>query len=261
MSLRAYIAEGGNAEDGVDGFKETVVYRVDGLTGDTSTWLDRALQADGLPARYQAHPSRLGAVVTRRVATPDGPDAVRVVITYSVPTGSGLQLEPDVDPGVVELGVQVSSEVVTTDVNGDPVIVRYDEQTEDIFGDIQIVTNSQVVEVERQAAQAVASLTRVESVYPFDKALDYTGRVNKLAVFGKPAGTWLCTGITARTEDRGQTYEVTYSFAYKPDGWEVEAVYIDDETNRPPSDLVDGYGRKRVQVQGDAIFQQLGVSF
>lgn len=260
MTLRAYIAEGGSAEDGVDGFKETVVYRVDGLTGDRATWLDRALQADGLPARYQAHPSRLGAIVTRRSATPDGPDAVRIAVSYSVPQGSGLQLEPDVDPGVVELGATVTTEVVTRDIEGNPIVVTYDKPTE-FDGDTVYVEDNQAVEVEKQVAQATASVERIESRYPFDNALKYTGTVNKFPAFGKPAGTWLCTGIEARTEDRGITYSVRYSFVYKPDGWLFEAVYIDDETNRPPVDLIDGKGRKFVRVQPEEDLRQLGVTF
>lgn len=260
MTLRAYITAGAQAEDGVDGFSESVVYRVDGLTGEQSTWLDRALQADGLPARYQAHPSRVGAIVTRRVATPDGPDAVRVAVTYSVPTGSGLQLQPDVDQGVVELGATVTSEVVSTDIDGQPIVVIYDKPTES-GGDTLYVETQQAVEAEKQTATATASVERVESRYPFDKALQYTGKVNRFPVFGKPAGTWLCTGIEARTEDRGQTYSVRYTFVYKADGWEFEAIYIDDETGRPPVDLIDGRGRKRVKIQGEEDFRNLGVSF
>lgn len=260
MALRAYIAEGGSAEDGTDGFRETVIYRVDGMTGDQATWLDRALQASGLPARFQAHPSRRGAIVTKRTATPDGPDAVRISILYSVPQGSGLQLDTDSGSGVLEVDATVTSEVVTLDINDNPITVTYDKPTED-DGDTVLVADTQAIEANKQVAQMVLRRTRNESRARDDLARRYVGTVNRFSVWGYAAETILCTAIRSRSTDNGLTYEVAYEFQYNPRGWKFEAVYIDDETNRPPVDLIAGRGRKYVQVQPVEDFRRLPVSF
>ena len=60
-------------------------------------------------------------------------------------------------------------------------------------------------------------------------------------------GCWLCMGINANTNDSGLTYDVAYTFAYRPryyapdleewfGGWIPKAVFIDPSTGRPPAD-------------------------
>jgi hypothetical protein len=65
----------------------------------------------------------------------------------------------------------------------------------------------------------------------------------------KQEGVWLLTSINAITNDAGVTYDVNYSFAFRPrqvvnvsglpstiDGWASTYVFIDPSTGRPVPD-------------------------
>ena len=86
--------------------------------------------------------------------------------------------------------------------------------------------------------------------YPIPE-YDYVNRYYKER-FGinddlKSAGSWLCTGINAVTNDTGVTYDVTYSFAFRKkkevdgragyyQGWSGVYVFIDPANSRPIAD-------------------------
>ena len=78
-------------------------------------------------------------------------------------------------------------------------------------------------------------------------------------------GCWLCTGINASTNDSGVTYDVSYSFAFRPSvevggdeylkGWNAEAVFIDPATGRPPKDL----GERVSGLSGEAAWRSVQI--
>jgi hypothetical protein len=72
---------------------------------------------------------------------------------------------------------------------------------------------------------------------------------------------WLCMGINAQTNDSGLTYDVSYTFAYRPPytadvgefgGWVPRVVFIDPTTGRPPSDAAgdETYGEGSILYPG-----------
>ena len=124
--------------------------------------------------------------------------------------------------------------------------------------------------------QPTTTLTasRVESVSPGQKSKTYVGKVNSGTWSLDPgclAREWLCTGIDGSSNDRGSTWNVTYSFEYKPrivdddrlTGWDARVYYIDPDTGRPPSDCNSGdnkgEGYKVVQIYDEINFNALGL--
>ena len=95
------------------------------------------------------------------------------------------------------------------------------------------------------------------------RKLIYEGHVNMntwgLVPDSSEPKTWLCTGIGARTQDRGITYDVTYNFQYRADTWDHTIRFLDPGTGQPPSDLVEGTGYKDVQVYLTADFNLLNL--
>lgn len=107
----------------------------------------------------------------------------------------------------------------------------------------------------------------------YTRKMTYEGKVNsagwtpipnRIELFNQ--GCWLCTGINASTNDSGVTYDVSYSFAYRPPltgtygmtqigGWNAEAVFIDPSTGRPPKDV----GERVEGLSGDAAWRAVRI--
>jgi len=97
---------------------------------------------------------------------------------------------------------------------------------------------------------------------PSQKAIDYVGYVNSgpWSLHRSAAqGTWLCTGITGRSDDGRVSWTVTYSFQYRPDTWSITRLFIDPDTGKPPADLIAGVGIKTIKPYGLRNFSLLGL--
>lgn len=112
--------------------------------------------------------------------------------------------------------------------------------------------------------QAVITYKGIEqSDVPILLQQEYIGRTNSAFWNGGEANTWLCADITATARDLsrigGKPYEWdwNFSFQYDPAGWAPQAIYIDPQTNKPPTNLVDGVGIKNVITQPSVDFNVL----
>ncbi len=89
--------------------------------------------------------------------------------------------------------------------------------------------------------------------------LPYIGKINSIDwVEVDDAFCWFCTGIRSVGSNRAIYWENEYTFQYNPDGWDVHAVFLDEETGRPPIDL-DSAGDKWVSIYETANFNLLGL--
>lgn len=262
-TVEANLLDGWTIEDGTSGFSETRVYDVYGLAGDVSARMYAALNDPAIPARGDPHPIVAGILVTRRSATPlEKADAARVSVTYSRPSSNIASNEPGEDPGVIEIGATLQNATTVLDNEGNQVRVQYtEEETDEVTGDITYTTLSQGGVAEYQQPVVLLSETRLESAPPLELARAYVGTVNRTRIWGYGAEQLLCTRIQGVSSDKGITYEVSYEFLANSVDWKAEFTYLDEDTGRPPDDLVTGVGIVRASVYPLADFRKLRLSF
>jgi len=176
-------------------------------------------------------------------------DTARCTLTYdhrdAADEASGGEEDSD-----IEVGASLVGEEVNTDINGNVMTVSYADHPD------------QSGLVSRLRPEVTMNYTRRESSSPGAKARSYVGTVNDGGWKfdpGSAARTWLCTGIVGRSADGGDSWQVTYSFQYNPDGWGARVIWMDPDTGRPPSDLVDGTGIKTYQIYEPKAFNGLGL--
>lgn len=61
------------------------------------------------------------------------------------------------------------------------------------------------------------------------------------------ARTWWCADAKATSSDGGLTYNFDITFHYRKETWDFLVTYINPDDGKPPKDLVDGTGYKKVQ--------------
>ena len=84
------------------------------------------------------------------------------------------------------------------------------------------------------------------------------GKVNDGPFMGNPAREWMCMGASWTIEDAAVSnnrYQFVFEFQHNPDTWDATAVFIDARTGKPPPDLVEGEGIKRVEVHESENFE------
>lgn len=92
---------------------------------------------------------------------------------------------------------------------------------------------------------------------------NYQGHVNvwEWTPISKTYGarTWLCIGITWRTTDRRDTYNIVVQFKFKFDTFDAEVAYKDPHSGKVPKDIFNqtpnAYRREAIQREAD--FDQL----
>lgn len=178
-----------------------------------------------------------------------------------------------------------------TDYQGTPIVLQYTYPPDpDIYGEKAGLMEETGVMVDKLMPEQTVEIARTEwgptfGLMPGDdisgnildrKAL-YEGKINSDMFLPVPnkipspedkharPGCWLCTGINASTNDSGVTYDVSYSFAFRPSvevgggeylkGWNAEAVFIDPATGRPPKDL----GERVSGLSGEAAWRSVQI--
>ncbi len=247
--VQSNLPDGTRLEQTDQGYQLTIVHEVTGLTGTGADRLYDALSATGIPAYGSASTiTGLTALkVVSRTVEPSGVTNARVTIVYRKPTPEE-QPDPtnDDDAPVETITASLASVKTNLDYNGALITVTHNGV-------------SQNAEVEKQLPVVVMKYRRRETQRPFTRAIDNVGKTNNTTFEGRAARTVLCTNITGESDDGGATYTVDYEFQYVPETWDALVYWIDPETNRPPADLVDGVGYKRVQIYDTADFAGLSL--
>lgn len=159
-------------------------------------------------------------------------------------------IPPD-DDGDAITTVGAVVEIVETefDKNGDEITVQRNSTSPEIIQPVQY----------RRPAPILES-SRYEVSSPRTRAETFVGKLNSLSWNGYAAETVLCTGIVGTTRDRGVSYDVRYSFEYKPNGWTTTVVFIDEDTGRPIANLVDNESKKTIDLYDAVSFSSLNIT-
>jgi hypothetical protein len=242
-----------------DGYVLSEQFTVTNLSGPIAARPLEAITATGI-TRGAAHASVPGILADEISATLISPTIARVSVTYrplnfeAVPPSGGGTNEAE-----LEVGASVQIEETNLDAAGNVLVVSADVETVDENNEPYTETVAQEVRVSRQVPNATIRFRRRENDSPFYKATEYVGTVNGVAWAGAGPRQWLCTAIRGVSSDGGDTYDVTYEFHHRVGTWDASIIYKDPETDLPPDNLVDGVGRKTVQIYPIKAFDSLGV--
>ena len=173
-----------------------------------------AIDAPGVPVLYASHPSSRWMYVASKTATPKGgPFTFEVTVNYDYPKNN-TQYESDPgDPLLVPMEVEFThvtgNEQIDHAINGYP------------------ITNSAGESFDppptRDVSDLVLRITRNESAFDSQRAMQYKDAVNS-DWFGEFApGRARCTGFSGRQMHAADiTYwQVSYEFQIRSDGWEL----------------------------------------
>jgi len=246
------------------GWTITRIATVDGVVGTGEQIVFNAYQAlvgAGVDINTN-HPIIPLCVVTEIVPTALSSDQVVFRITYQ---------QYNFHTAVIEVGNSVSQVETDKDVDGKLQTVEYDYPADYEYNtDLQGITKTQPGYIQKIQPEPPISITRTELITGIDltaKKLEYEGTVNDGPWRLDPsaeAKTWLCTGIGGRSEDNGISYDVTYTFIYRKDGWDDTIRFVDPNTGQTPSDIVEGHtynlsgvGSKPVKTYAEKNFDAL----
>lgn len=243
--------------DIIDGFSGRLTRRgweydrIARVTNLTATGHARAEEAVAALAAHtesvqigSQHPTSGGTYCEEIVPEHESTDIMTLRLVYRPPEDND-GAPSEVEDFVIQVGTTLEQAQVNTDSTGEPITVEYDGKTQGCMVSIGVPKSSAVIE-------------SVEAVSPADLSRDYVGKVNSVgwAVDGSAeARTWRCDSIVGTSTDRGETFKVRREYSYDPDTFDQRVVYIDPDTGRPPSDVVEGTGAKKVQVYEEVDLQ------
>jgi hypothetical protein len=221
-----------------------------------------ALSAPGLPAINSVHPVFTDSYLVSRSPKWIANGKVEVTLEWqpsdSDPAGSTLPPGASGGSGgTIRVGVSLAEESKCKDRQGNAVELEY--------------TNPKTGKAEeaqsgvwtKRVPRVMAEFIRTEDESPLQKAKEFVGTVaNSGWRFDPGVGNykWMCTGISGDSNDRGETYVVTYSFEYNEDGFDPLVVYTIDGKPAPKWDegvnattaskIVDVYAPKDFNTLG-----------
>lgn len=189
-----------------------------------------------------------------KVSNEKGLTSGRVQLTASwfqfVAPANDPQEQPDDDgAGVSTVGSVVETVQTEFDSAGAEITVKRDASSPDLIQPVQY-----------RKPRSVAEFSRWEQNSPQSRADTYVGKLNSAVWNGYAAGTVLCSGIVGTTRDGGDTYDVRYEFEIDANGWDETVVYIDEDTGRPISPLVDTVSKKTVTLYTSISFSGLNIT-
>ena len=91
----------------------------------------------------------------------------------------------------------------------------------------------------KQQAIVVVTLRRLESQHPLEKVKKFTDKINSRRFLNSAQRTWMCTSITADSNDGNQTFQVSYVFEFREETWDVDLFFTNKETGEIPLDVKD----------------------
>ena len=242
------VVEGSRLRRTNKGFEDTRVFVVEGLTnGADVTVAAQILDSGVVPVYGELHPDIDTIVVLTIDSKIEKPGIVRLTFAYGDPSWFDLADPDDLDQDSVEIDITAA-------------LVQQSTQKDATGADLEVAyeTIEQVATVSVGRPQTVLSFARVEETYASSKARTYVGKVN-LGVFqGAAEKTMLCQSISSKkiATDR---YNVLYSFLYDPNTHQTDIWFIDQNTGRPPADLVADTGKKTVDVYEAVNFAPLNL--
>lgn len=97
-----------------------------------------------------------------------------------------------------------------------------------------------------------------DTIVPWVIADFLIATVNNTTWNNKPAREWMCTEVSwEMLRLKPRRYRFGFEFQHNPDGWDPQVVFIDPRTQRPPQELVPGFGYKTIVYYKPVNFNQM----
>ena len=209
------------------------------------------------------HPAVPNCYLTDFNPKPESSEVVTVEITYKENAVGDGGSTGDPNAKEIEIGTSVSQGETNKDFVGEPVVLEY-TYPEDYKGDEKKrgVTVLQGGLLQKLIPESTIRVTIKNQVSPGALSRAYVGYTNDgpwTLDMECVADQWLCTSITGRSSNGGATYTVLYEFAYRSDGWQPTAVFINPDDGKPPPDLEDELGSILVALYGQKDLNSLNL--
>lgn len=236
-------------------FERTAV--VTGVTGDGHEKLLNAMNTAGIPVLGTAHPSAPATYLREAIPTADDSSTVRIRLIYADPMNmSHRQLI-----NTIEVGGTLSQVETEFDRFGTMMYTTYTYPVGHSHNAGEMIDQPSLVSL--LIPEHTITKSRLEYGSPGPVAKDFVGTVNAAGWNLDPAaalGTWLCTGITGRSNDGGSSFVATYSFQYRGDTWKTEIRFKDPVCGVGPMDLIANVGYKTYEIYNIMNFNLLGLA-
>lgn len=247
-----------------DGDTAVRAFMVTEIRANGDAVLIEATRTSGIPRTGDAHPTlgdnvQVTDVTAQKIASDN--KKAKVFVTYK--TLKLGQSSPN-EAAQTQISVSASTQSVDTNkffkTNGteDIILLKYKYPAGKAPDGVQEV--EQVGIVTKQVPLIVARFSRQETDLPLAKILKFQGKVNASNFGGGKKRTWLCTDISTNSEDNGQTFSISYEFTYNSDTWDPLVVFIDPDSDRPPTDVLSqSDAAKRFKIYETANFNALNL--
>ena len=258
MAVKLDLIDGNAGRQTEEGLELTRIAVVTGVTGAAHKKLINALAVEGMPTIGSGHPDLATCKLRTIELDSVTGDTIKLRLQYSQRAQGGDWYPPPEEPAQIEVGSSLTQVETNKDIDGNLITVEYTYPDDYKLDEkLQGKTIKQCSLVSRMTPETTLIFHTTEYVSPGYKSKQYTNRVNDSVWQSGDAKTWLCTGIVGRSNDGGATFKVTYTFQYREDGWDEEAMFIDPNTGRPPEDVEDGVGIKKIKSHKTANFDAI----
>jgi hypothetical protein len=260
MSIHADLINTGELIEASAGTTQTLMYMVDGVSGDEHSRRTNALKASGLPRMGEPHRTIPSIQVIERRVTPvdDSPGAFYVTVRWGTPSASSVNATTiSGNYGPVEWSGRPSSSTVETERDANGTVMKIDYRGKPIFRRIRVITGiitygpsdyfgaTSIARVQKDIGLMDLSASRWERANPEITAATFANFTNNGRWRVYPTGTVLTAGMSFRSDPAGG-YRVEYLFTYNPLSWAFEdSISIEGLT---PEDARIGNGIKRFNI-------------
>lgn len=222
----------GTISKGSDGVTTLLrVFIVEGVSGTATTRPATAFEATGIPDVGDQHPDYSAFYCHNKTQEVLEPTTYRIKCEYKDSNNYR-----NVDSGSqVSIGATVQTQRTNKDKDGSVIQVgSLDPDADPKPVETKTTKYKQGAMVDKQVPVLALNYSRLETSDPTSTIKSYVGKRNSGSFNGFAAKELLCTRITARSNDGGNTYEMEYEFQYDPNKWDATVTYIDPETGVPP---------------------------
>lgn len=254
MAVTIDIVDGGSGKLTADGWEFTRVAVIKGVTGDGDARIYNAVvELVGVTGDIgAAHPTVLTTFLAEINAEPDATDIIRARLLYRTNQGTLTTNPTDPEDVLIRIGGRLMDRETNKDRHGELMEVRY----VDGAGNTRKQTGTVGVLRPEYSLRFEVVMTAAE--LPGQVAKQFLGKVNSPGWWHDPETAadykWLCTAVDGESRDGGATYQMTFEFQYREEGWDTTVAYNDPETGRVPPDVVDDLGIVDFEMYDDVDF-------
>lgn len=229
------LVEGHRYTDVLSGFEIIRIFRVGDLVDVPNRQLIEAVNDPAVPLLGATYPGTTGILCVKRDVSPDGPNAARVVLTYSAEKNVSTfnQPEPTTNEGQdvkqISSGTRELTTVFTSDTPSQPMVLAPPLSFEGLppyLSEAKVLVPAGEIVFERVEKSPAATAAR-----------NLVGKLNEFAVSSWPARSLLFVNLDAISNDGGYLWNCTYTFRYDFGTWLHRDAYHAPD-GRVPADAV-----------------------